>query len=86
MDNKMQELREIESQRSDILAKLSKIEEKKTSVSDKVYAKVRKEYEVKLNELEKKIQLHVSGNGAFRFHDCFGKYRPSAERRYITAK
>ncbi len=59
MDNKMQELREIEAQRTDILAKLNKIEEKKPSVSNKVYAKVRNEYEVKLNELERKMAGHV---------------------------
>ncbi len=59
MDNKMEELREIEAQRTDLLAKLNKIEEKKTSVSEKVFTKVKLEYEEKLKELEQKMAGHV---------------------------
>ncbi len=59
MDSKMNELREIEAQRTDILAKLKKIEDKKTSVSEKVFSKVKLEYEEKLKELELKMAEHV---------------------------
>lgn len=55
----MKELREIEAQRTDLLAKLNKIEEKKTSVSEKVFTKVKLEYEEKLKELEQKMAGHV---------------------------
>ncbi len=52
-------LKEIEAQRSDILNKLTKIEEKKTTVSPEVYEKVKKEYEEKLAEVEKKLAENV---------------------------
>lgn len=59
MENKWQELREIEAQRSDIITKLKKIEEKKTSVSSEIYEKVKKEYDEKLKKVDEKMAANV---------------------------
>lgn len=55
MDDKWQELREIEARRSDLSVKLQKIEERKTNVSSEVYQKVKREYEEKLRKLEEQM-------------------------------
>ncbi len=52
-------LKQLEAQRSDIINKLAKIEEKKAAVSPEVYEKVKKEYEDKLVEVEKKLAENV---------------------------
>jgi len=59
MEDKWQEIKEIEAQRSAIIAKLEKIEEKKSTVSIEVYEKVKKEYEAKLEEIEEGMTQHV---------------------------
>lgn len=59
MEEKWQELRDIETQRSDIIAKLQRIEEKKSSVSIEVYGKVRKDYEDKLRQVDEQMAQHV---------------------------
>ncbi len=59
MEDKLKRLQEIESERNDILTKLQKIEEKKATVSFEVYEKVKKEYEGKLKQVEKKFKENV---------------------------
>lgn len=59
MQDKWQELRELEAQRSDIITKLEKIEEKKESVSLGVYKKVKNEYEGKLRKIDEKVAENV---------------------------
>jgi len=59
MQDKWQELQEIEAQRSDIVTKLARIEEKKASVSQEVYKKVKNEYEGKLKKLDDKMAENV---------------------------
>ncbi|UCC12644.1 MAG: hypothetical protein JSW02_03695 [candidate division WOR-3 bacterium] len=55
MDDKWQELREIDAKRNDLTVKLQKIEERKANVSTAVYRKVKQEYEEKLRNLEEKM-------------------------------
>jgi ribosomal protein L40E len=55
MEDKWNDLQAIETERKDLIAKLSKIEEKKTTVSFEVYEKVKGDYEKKLAELDNKI-------------------------------
>ncbi|MCK4252311.1 zinc ribbon domain-containing protein [candidate division WOR-3 bacterium] len=59
MKDKWQELRELEAERSDIITKLEKIEEKKESVSLGVYKKVKNEYERKLRKIDEKMVENV---------------------------
>lgn len=59
MQDKWQELRELEAERSDIITKLEKIEEKKESVSLGVYKKVKNEYEGKLRKIDEKVAENV---------------------------
>jgi chromosome segregation ATPase len=59
MDDKWQELREIEAKRNDLTVKLQKIEERKANVSTEVYQKVKREYEEKLRNLEEKMAGYV---------------------------
>jgi hypothetical protein len=59
MEEKWHELRDIETQRSDIIAKLQRIEEKKSSVSAEVYGKVKKDYEDKLKQVDEQMAQHV---------------------------
>ncbi len=59
MEDKWQEIKEIEAQRSAIITKLEKIEEKKSHVSNEVYEKVKEEYEAKLAKIEEGMTQHV---------------------------
>lgn len=59
MEDKWQELRELESQRSNLTTKLAKIEEKKETVSSEVYSKVKKEYTEKLKTLDEKMTKYM---------------------------
>ncbi len=59
MEDSKEELREIEAKRSDICAKLARIEEKKTTVSFEVYTKVKKDYESKLKKIDAEMAQHV---------------------------
>ncbi len=59
MNERWQELREIETQRSDIITKLHRIEEKKSTVSIEVYGKVKKDYEEKLKTVDEQMAQHV---------------------------
>ena len=59
MEDKWQELRELESQRSNLITKLAKIEEKKETVSSEVYSKVKKEYTEKLKTLDEKMTKYM---------------------------
>ena len=59
MEKKRRNLKEIEAQRSDVIDKLRKIEEKKTTVSIEVYTKVKKDYENKLKKIEDKLTEHI---------------------------
>ena len=59
MDDKWQELREIEAKRNDLTVKLQKIEERRANVSSEVYQKVKREYEEKLRNLEEKMAGYV---------------------------
>ena len=58
MEDKWQELRQLEAQRSDLITKLAKIEEKKEMVSKEVYGKVKHEYEEKLKNIDIKMGVH----------------------------
>jgi hypothetical protein len=49
MDDKMHTLEQIDAERNDLIAKLAKIDEKRSTVSFEVYEKVKREYERKLN-------------------------------------
>jgi ribosomal protein L40E len=55
MEEKWRKLREIEAQRSSVIEKLEKIEEKKATVSNEVYNKVKREYDDKLKKIEKNL-------------------------------
>jgi hypothetical protein len=59
MDDRLQELKDIEVQRSDIVTKLKKIEDKKHTVSAEVYEKVKTEYEDKLKVLDGRMSEHI---------------------------
>ncbi len=55
MENNIEKLKAIETERNDLLSKLEKIEEKKNVVSHEVYLKVKHDYEVKLKKLDESI-------------------------------
>lgn len=55
MDDNLQVLQKLDAARGDIQRKLEKIEEKKATVSQEVYEKVRCEYERKLKELDDQL-------------------------------
>ncbi|HEC79430.1 MAG TPA: zinc ribbon domain-containing protein [candidate division WOR-3 bacterium] len=59
MEDKWQELRKIEAQRTDVLTKLKRIEDKKDTVSPEVYEKVKKEYEEKLESIDAEMSKNV---------------------------
>lgn len=59
MEDKWQELQAIEKQRSDIVTKLQRIEEKKSTVSHEVYEKVKQEYDEKLNHINQQMAQHA---------------------------
>ena len=59
MEDKWQELRQLEAQRNDLTTKLVKIDEKKEMVSDEVYEKVKSEYTEKLRDIDAKMAGHV---------------------------
>lgn len=59
MEDKWQELRQLEAQRSDLTTKLVKIDEKKEMVSEEVYVKVKNEYNEKLKNIDIKMSEHV---------------------------
>jgi hypothetical protein len=59
MENDMKALKDIEAKRSDLLEKLTKIEEKKAFVSHEVYDKVKKEYEKKLQDIEGQLYENI---------------------------
>lgn len=59
MEDRLQNLKDIEIQRNDIITKLGKIEDKKHTVSAEVYEKVKKEYEDKLQALNSKMTDHI---------------------------
>jgi hypothetical protein len=59
MEDKWQELRQLEAQRSDLITKLAKIDEKKEMVSEEVYGKVKNEYEEKLNNIDIQMGKHM---------------------------
>lgn len=59
MRDNFEKLREIDAERSDILSKLKKIEEKKSTVSAEVYEKVMKDYEEKLKKVDEKLLQNV---------------------------
>ncbi|MGQ9817968.1 MAG: hypothetical protein ACUVQ3_08500 [bacterium] len=60
MENDLEKLKAIESERNDLLGKLKKIEEKKATVSHEVYLKVKHDYEVKLKKLDEAIAENKS--------------------------
>lgn len=55
MENDLEKLKAIETERNDLLGKLKKIEEKKAAVSHEVYTKVKHDYEVKLKKLDEAV-------------------------------
>ncbi len=55
MENNVEKLKAIETERNDLLNKLQKIEEKKANVSHEVYLKVKGDYESRLKKLDEKI-------------------------------
>jgi hypothetical protein len=59
MEDKMSLLKRLQAQRSDILSKLNRIEEKRSSVSAEVYDKVRKEYTDKLKDIDEQLSSHI---------------------------
>ncbi len=59
MEDKMSVLQELQAQRADVLNKLKRIDEKKTTVSAEVYEKVKKEYADKLKGIEEELSGHV---------------------------
>jgi hypothetical protein len=59
MEDKMSILQELQAQRADVVCKLKRIEEKKSTVSAEVYEKVKKEYADKLRGIEKELGGHV---------------------------
>lgn len=55
MENNLERLKAIEAERKGLLIKLQKIEEKKASVSQEVYLKVKHDYEAKLKKLDETL-------------------------------
>jgi hypothetical protein len=59
MEDKMSILQELQAQRADVVGKLKRIDEKKSTVSVEVYEKVKKEYADKLKGIEEELSGHV---------------------------
>ena len=59
MEDKLHSLEQIDAERNDLITKLSKIEEKRSTVSFEVYEKVKREYERKLKAIEEKLASNV---------------------------
>ncbi len=59
MEDKTSILQELQTQRTDLISKLKRIDEKKSSVSVEVYEKVKKEYADKLRGVETELSRHV---------------------------
>lgn len=59
MEDKMSLLKRLQAQRNDVLSKLKRIEDKKSSVSAEVYDKVRKEYADKLKGIDEQLSSHI---------------------------
>lgn len=59
MEDKMSILQELQAQRADVVSKLKRIDDKKSTVSTEVYEKVKKEYADKLKGIEDEISGHV---------------------------
>ncbi len=59
MEDKMSLLKKLQAQRNDVLSKLNRIEDKKSSVSAEVYDKVRKEYADKLKAIDEQLSSHI---------------------------
>jgi hypothetical protein len=59
MEDKMSIVRELQNQRTDVVNKLKRIEEKKSTVSVEVYDKVKKEYADKLKGIEDQLGGHM---------------------------
>lgn len=59
MEDKMSIVRELQNQRTDVVNKLKRIEEKKSTVSVEVYEKVKREYDEKLDGIEKQLGGHM---------------------------
>ena len=59
MEDKMSILKELQAQRSDVVNKLKRIEEKRSTVSAEVYEKVKREYADKLKGIETQLGGHI---------------------------
>jgi hypothetical protein len=59
MEDKMSILQDLQAQRADVVSKLKRIDDKKSTVSAEVYEKVKKEYADKLKGIEDEISGHV---------------------------
>ncbi len=59
MESNLDDLKQLEEKRNDIIVKLEKIEERKTHVSNEVYEKVKTEYQEKLAKLDQELSGHV---------------------------
>jgi len=59
MEDKMSLLKRLQAQRNDVLSKLRRIEDKKSSVSSEVYDKVRIEYADKLKAIDEQLSSHI---------------------------
>jgi ribosomal protein L40E len=59
MESNFEKLRAIETERNDLLNKLQKIEEKKSTVSYEVYLKVKKDYEIRLKKLDEVLAENI---------------------------
>ncbi len=59
MEDKMSIVRDLQNQRMDVVNKLKRIEEKKSTVSVEVYEKVKKEYDDKLEAIEEQLGGHM---------------------------
>ncbi len=59
MEDKMSLLKRLQAQRGDIMSKLNRIEQKRSSVSAEVYDKVKKEYADKLKGIEEQLRSNI---------------------------
>ncbi|UCG30299.1 MAG: hypothetical protein JSV53_00035 [candidate division WOR-3 bacterium] len=59
MEDKMSLLKRLQAQRNDVISKLNRIEDKKSSVSAEVYDKVRKEYAEKLKAIDEQLNSNI---------------------------
>jgi hypothetical protein len=59
MEDRMSVLKGLQAQRDDVLSKLARIEEKRSSVSVEVYEKVKNEYAEKLKAVDDKLSGHI---------------------------